>query len=82
MHSTPRVVNGAAVAPLLGHPQAKIENMLDAIYFHDWRTDPFARGAYSYGLAGADAAQETLAAPVENRPPISRAAMARFTARW
>ena len=42
------------------------ETWLDAAYFHDWQTDPFARGAYSYAKVGADGAQEALAAPIEN----------------
>jgi monoamine oxidase len=42
----------------------KLEQMLDVSHFHDWQTDPFARGAYSYGKAGSDGAQATLAAPV------------------
>lgn len=37
---------------------------LEAAYFHNWRDDPFARGAYSYVPAGALAAREKLAKPV------------------
>lgn len=33
---------------------------------HDWQADPFARGAYSYAMAGAADAIDVLAAPVEN----------------
>jgi monoamine oxidase len=40
--------------------------LLEAAYFHDWQSDPFSRGAYSYGVVGADGAQEALASPVEN----------------
>jgi monoamine oxidase len=40
--------------------------LLEAAYFHDWQSDPFSRGAYSYGMAGADGAQKALANPVEN----------------
>jgi monoamine oxidase len=35
-------------------------------YFHDWQSDPFSRGAYSYVLVGGVAAQETLAQPLRN----------------
>ena len=42
----------------IGRPQAA--------YFHDWRADPFARGAYSYVPANALPAREKLAEPVEN----------------
>ena len=51
---------------LLGIKVQDAETWLDAAYFHDWQTDPFARGAYSYAKVGADGAQEALGAPVEN----------------
>jgi monoamine oxidase len=51
---------------LLGVDPKKLESWLDAAYFHDWQSDPFSRGAYSYGKVGADGAQQSLAAPVEN----------------
>ena len=44
----------------------KLESLLEAADFHDWQTDPFSRGAYSYGKFGSDGAQQALAAPVEN----------------
>jgi monoamine oxidase len=47
------------------NPQ-KLDELLDAAYFHDWQSDPFSRGAYSYGKAGSDGAQEALATPMEN----------------
>ena len=31
---------------------------------HDWRRDPFARGAYSYVRVGGEGARENLAAPI------------------
>jgi monoamine oxidase len=34
-----------------------------AFHFHDWRTDPFFRGAYSYVPASARAAREALGRP-------------------
>jgi monoamine oxidase len=34
---------------------------------HDWRTDPFARGAYSYLAVGGSGAREVLGAPVAGR---------------
>jgi monoamine oxidase len=42
------------------------EDSMERAFFHNWQTDPFSRGAYSYGKVGADRAQETLAAPLEN----------------
>lgn len=43
-----------------------LESRIDAAYLHDWQTDPFSRGAYSYAKIGADGAHAWLAAPVEN----------------
>lgn len=44
----------------------KLDALLGAAYTHDWETDPFARGAYSYVKVGGDAAQRELATPVED----------------
>jgi monoamine oxidase len=44
----------------------QLGDLLDDAYFHDWQTDPFSRGAYSYGAVGSDGAQEALATPIEN----------------
>lgn len=41
------------------------EKLVDA-FFHDWQSDPFSCGAYSYGKVGCDGAQETLASPLDN----------------
>jgi monoamine oxidase len=43
---------------------ARVANLLDAAYFHDWHADPFAHGAYSYVPAHALHARTVLAAPV------------------
>ena len=39
---------------------------LEAAYFHDWQSDPFSRGAYSYSKVGSDGAQKALAAPLDH----------------
>jgi monoamine oxidase len=44
----------------------KLESLLDAAYFHDWQTDPFSRGAYSYGMVESEGAQRELARSLEN----------------
>ncbi len=38
---------------------------LQAAYVHNWATDPYARGAYSYVGVGAGNARETLATPLD-----------------
>jgi monoamine oxidase len=47
-----------------GRPQSEFE--LEAAYLHNWQTDPFARGAYSYIVAGGSDARSALAAPLED----------------
>ena len=44
----------------------ELESLVQAAYFHDWQSDPFSRGAYTYGKTHADGAQEALSAPLEN----------------
>lgn len=55
-----------SLAEVLHVPASQLEKLLEASYFHDWGKDPFSRGAYSYGVAGADGAQENLGSPVEH----------------
>jgi monoamine oxidase len=47
-----------------GRPPSELE--LEAAYLHNWQTDPFARGAYSYLVAGGSNARNVLAAPIED----------------
>jgi monoamine oxidase len=51
---------------LLGVSVQELEGLLEHAYFHDWQTDPFSRGAYSYGKVGGDGMNEALAQPVDN----------------
>jgi monoamine oxidase len=41
-----------------------VDALLDDAWFHDWVSDPFARGAYSYVNVGGEGARAQLAAPV------------------
>jgi monoamine oxidase len=50
----------------LGVDIAHLQTQLEESYFHDWQSDPFSRGAYSYQKIGANGAAETLARPVDN----------------
>ncbi len=46
--------------------RGRLEPLIDAIYYHDWSTDPQALGAYSYiGVGGVDAPKQ-LKRPVES----------------
>ncbi len=56
----------ATLSSLLGVKSQSLRSELENAYVHDWQSDPFSRGAYSYGKVGADGAQQALAAPVEN----------------
>jgi monoamine oxidase len=55
----------ASLSKMLGVPRARVDDLLEAWWTHDWRNDPFSRGAYGYELAGATGARKKLAAPVE-----------------
>jgi monoamine oxidase len=60
---TARAVESLAGA--LGVARADVERELEAAYTHDWRADPFSRGAYAYLPVGGLGAQARLARPVE-----------------
>lgn len=51
---------------LLRVNQPELEGLLEEVQSHDWQTDPFSQGAYSYGNVGSDGAHEALAEPVES----------------
>ena len=42
-----------------------LKHQVKASFIHDWQTDPFARGAYSYGNVGGANAARVLAEPIE-----------------
>jgi monoamine oxidase len=50
---------------LFGESRHAIENQLVAWRFHDWCSDPFSRGAYSYVRPGEEDAMRALAKPVD-----------------
>ena len=55
----------AALASVLGLARERVARSLKASYFHDWQSDPYSRGGYSYVLVGgAEGAQRQLAAPI------------------
>jgi monoamine oxidase len=48
----------------LGLEKARLQKELGAAYFHDWDSDPFSCGAYSYVKAGGEGCQADLALPL------------------
>ena len=54
------------LARLLNIDKQEIEGLLESGYWHDWQTDPFSFGAYSYVKVGGGRAQRELAMPMEN----------------
>ncbi|MFL6601225.1 MAG: flavin monoamine oxidase family protein [Steroidobacteraceae bacterium] len=66
MYETPDIVRQAldSLSTLFGsRPQSEFE--LEAAYLHNWQTDPFSRGAYSYIAVGGSDARRMLAEPLE-----------------
>jgi monoamine oxidase len=55
-----------SLAKSLGRPLEEIRRALSSWHFHNWHSDPFARGAYSYVPAGALDAPEKMQRPVED----------------
>jgi monoamine oxidase len=53
------------LAEIFGEPQLARDEF-EAGFTHDWTTDPFARGAYSYVRVGGANARAVLAEPVES----------------
>jgi monoamine oxidase len=55
----------SSLSRVLNVSAAQLRGEFEAAYFHDWLSDPFSRGAYSYGKVGAVEAQRALGAPLE-----------------
>ena len=55
-----------SLAGQLGIAAHEVERYAQGAWVHDWQADPFARGAYSYVIAGHADAPRQLAAPVED----------------
>ncbi|MBI3296992.1 MAG: FAD-dependent oxidoreductase [Elusimicrobia bacterium] len=53
----------AALARLCGLPPEAVSDALEDSRFHDWNSDPFCRGAYSYAAVGGAGAHAALGRP-------------------
>ena len=56
-----------ALARIFALPEDVVAQRLTHFYYHDWQSDPYSRGAYSYVLAGGMGAQQELARPLADR---------------
>jgi monoamine oxidase len=54
----------AALARSLGIERKKIEEQLDSAHTHNWVTDPYCRGGYSYLAVGGENAPRQLSTPL------------------
>jgi monoamine oxidase len=52
------------LAPVFNCPVASLRALLVSAHTHDWRADPYSRGAYSYVVAGAIDAPGQLSRPI------------------
>ena len=55
----------AALAKNFGVSKRRVESQLESAWTHDWDTDPYSRGAYSYSLVGGSKAAADFARPIE-----------------
>jgi monoamine oxidase len=53
-----------AIAGMFAVPLSRVRRLVVDAHFHDWRRDPFSRGAYSYPLVGGSGAPALLEKPV------------------
>jgi len=51
---------------IFGVPLETLRDLVQESFVHDWQSDPYSRGAYSYALADSKEAARRLAAPVGN----------------
>lgn len=54
-----------ALARILAVPRSRLEENLESAAQHDWRSDPFSRGAYAYVRVGGAEAPRALGRPEE-----------------
>ena len=55
-----------SLARIMEIPEPELRKKMTGSFTHDWQTDPFSRGAYSYAAIGGMDAAAKLAEPVAN----------------
>jgi len=55
-----------ALHRIFGVPLGTLWDLVQESFVHDWQSDPYCRGAYSYALADGKGAARSLAAPVQD----------------
>lgn len=55
----------AALAKNLGVSPRRVSSQVEGCWTHDWQSDPFSRGAYSYALVGGSESAAELARPIK-----------------
>lgn len=55
----------ASLSAIFGLPEPALQAMLLGCYVHDWQSDPYARGSYSYVGVDGEGAQSNLAASLD-----------------
>jgi monoamine oxidase len=55
-----------SLSSLLHVEKSTVQAKLQTAYFHDWDSDPFSQGAYSYVKVGGEGSQRTLGSPISN----------------
>jgi monoamine oxidase len=53
-----------SLSSIFEYPRPKLQEMLQGWYVHDWQSDPFSRGSYSYVGVDGEGAQAELAQPL------------------
>ena len=64
----PSIIDRAldSMSRAFGIPRRRLDALLAGTWMHDWQSDPFSRGAYSYAAVGGAGAADVLAKPIKN----------------
>jgi monoamine oxidase len=66
-----------SLAHMFELPRRRLESMVRGWHWHDWMSDPYSRGAYTYVGVNGLAAQEHLARPVDSTLALAGEALNR-----